>query len=724
MKPPAFMRIKKGADESAILKKYAPKDLVVQEKIDGWKLFASKQAGGVRLYTRRGIDVTKSLPSIAERVDRLLPKGTAVLGEITYEIDGKQSITAAQAIVSAKPKKALEQTKALGGKLVYYVYDILERRGKKAAKEPLKKRDKWLRKLIPPRGIVQTLRNYRWSQRELAFKSALAGGGEGIVVKPWDSKYVYKKKGVTEPTGEWFKLKRGEKAQLAAVILDSYSKGKDKLIFIAHQIKDGVRIEVGKLSGLPKKIEKEVAKKIDAGKRLVAEVSFQERMPSGKLRHMGWKRLRPDKPISSVVANPKVKQMSNTREENPRRSKVKDALASESIRFSNFDDFAKAYWLDCASGFYWYATNQEHFHITSKEEGVSGAGRFSVACNPEFAIVGAANENKKYVAEIDVTALAPKDFKVIRGADGTKIKIVSNLDKAKVTRVLEVDRALRSWKYQQSLLPSSKDQLRIFWKGAHKAEKERVAKEAAHKEKVRKREERRKEREHKAKEKKAKKGRKNPNGLWQKAERDAHMWGDIYPALKRSLLVDKDYGDLATKNDAKKAVRFFLMEQWSVVASTEEFNYMIDEMTSRIMEDKKGRRNPTTSGLEFPPQYGGPVTVRTDSAEYSYAGRDGDYDMYQVGKDTIGVIDGAIQQPEYEWSGRADRFYAYNYATYREAEGSTLENVLDKAHRGLLNPKKRTKNPAYLITAMMNPYEESVAPGVREVPSHVNSPKY
>ena len=62
---------------------------------------------------------------------------------------------------------------------------------------------------------------------------------------------------------------------------------------------------------------------------------------------------------------------------------------------------------------------------------------------------------------------------MVRGSQGAKIK-VKDLQDAYVMRVLEADRAKRSWKYQQGLLPSSKDQLRTFWKKAHADKKERM----------------------------------------------------------------------------------------------------------------------------------------------------------------------------------------------------------------------------------------------------------
>lgn len=166
---------------------------------------------------------------------------------------------------------------------------------------------------------------------------------------------------------------------------------------------------------------------------------------------------------------------------NPRNSKVKDALAAEATRYKDFNEFSSAYWNSCSRGLYWIATNEKRFHIGLEERKRIKNGTFFVACSPALALSGN-NEGKKFVAEIDVTRLPKGAVVVKRGSGGSEIKIVDSAGAVKVTRVLDGVKAKRSFKWQLSILPSSKDELRCIWDKAwdkrHKdAEKKRVRKE-------------------------------------------------------------------------------------------------------------------------------------------------------------------------------------------------------------------------------------------------------
>jgi hypothetical protein len=166
---------------------------------------------------------------------------------------------------------------------------------------------------------------------------------------------------------------------------------------------------------------------------------------------------------------------------NPRNSKVKDALAAEAVEYEKFEEFSNAYWNACSRGLYWFATNERRFHIGLEERRRIKAGTFTVACSPELALQGR-NEGKKYVAELDVTRLPKSAVQVKRGSGGAQIKIVSDPDGVSVTRVLEATKAKRSFKWQLSILPSSKEELRDIWKKAwekrqREAEKQRIRKE-------------------------------------------------------------------------------------------------------------------------------------------------------------------------------------------------------------------------------------------------------
>jgi len=191
---------------------------------------------------------------------------------------------------------------------------------------------------------------------------------------------------------------------------------------------------------------------------------------------------------------------------NPRPSKVKNALAAEAIRYKDFDEFATRYWNSCARGIYWMPVDHANFLIGDREKRLIRDGKFFVFCNP--IIAAATDEGVRYMAELNVNRLTPGNLQYVKGEDGTKIKVKGQPDMIIVERVVPVDKALRAFKYQLSLLPSSKDELLAFWDMAwekHEAMQKKALEKA---ERAKKREARLKEREAKKAAKKAPKRKK------------------------------------------------------------------------------------------------------------------------------------------------------------------------------------------------------------------------
>jgi len=165
------------------------------------------------------------------------------------------------------------------------------------------------------------------------------------------------------------------------------------------------------------------------------------------------------------------------RNPNPRNSKVKDALASEATRFRKFDDFARTYWDACARGLYWIAVDEKKFKIDEYERKRISGGSFTVSCSPSLALTGK-NEGKKYVAELDVTRVPGGSIRIKRGSTGSEVKITGSAGSVKVNRVLEADKAQRAFKWQLSILPSSKEGLREVWDKAWAKRRREDAKSA------------------------------------------------------------------------------------------------------------------------------------------------------------------------------------------------------------------------------------------------------
>lgn len=569
MKPIAFMRLRHLSQPEDVLKKCKAKDLVVEQKYDGFKILASRERDGTKLYSRNGKDLTANAPKIVARLDKLLEPGDAVLGEMVYFIGKRQSLGSVQSILhSATASRAQRMDKELGGKLEFLAYDMLAVGGHQIANVPWSTRRSELERKIPARGKVRRTKLYPWSQRAKAISDALAAGGEGIVIKNRDGKYKFRKVSMPEPWGSWWKYKVvGEKANTEDVILDGYAKREKRLAFKMYQIDpSGKKVFVGYVSNLPRATEKEVAQLNDRGKVVVAEISHQERFPSGKFRHPGWIRLRPDKPIKSATmtklsSNPRkrmakqsnynayvVKDEGDTlrlytfnsdeyiqphasalhfalwaatkehgtivfdgdkdlkkylkskrgarltrgavpkgRQKNPRNSKVKDALAIEATRHEKFADFASEYWDACARGLYWYPTDEKRFHIGEAEKRRIEQGKFTVHCSPSLALQGA-NAKKKFVAELDLTKVPKSYIRVKRGEDGARIQLTDGADRIKILRVLEAPKAKRAFKWQLSILPSSKEELRKFWEQAWAKRKKKAERAAIRKRKEKERE--------------------------------------------------------------------------------------------------------------------------------------------------------------------------------------------------------------------------------------------
>ena len=99
MKPIAFMRLRQLDRPEDILRHYKPKDLAVEQKYDGFKVMASRGPSGTKLYSRNGKDLTAKAPAIVKQLDRLLPNGTTVLGEMVYIANGQQELGLVQSVL-------------------------------------------------------------------------------------------------------------------------------------------------------------------------------------------------------------------------------------------------------------------------------------------------------------------------------------------------------------------------------------------------------------------------------------------------------------------------------------------------------------------------------------------------------------------------------------------------------------------------------------------------
>jgi hypothetical protein len=197
--------------------------------------------------------------------------------------------------------------------------------------------------------------------------------------------------------------------------------------------------------------------------------------------------------------------------ENPRTSKLKVALQQQALAYENFGEFATAYWNECARGLYWYPTNNANFDLDLAADKAAKDGKFIVYCNPELALAAKGNRGKEYVVELNLTAVPRSKIQVVRGSSGAKIKVRDLKNAFPVRPPLNAQKALRSWRYQQGLLPSSKEQLKQLYDSSHALAEEQAERELDRIAKRQKRETERAQRRQDSRQRK-RSGIRNPGG--------------------------------------------------------------------------------------------------------------------------------------------------------------------------------------------------------------------
>jgi bifunctional non-homologous end joining protein LigD len=259
---------------------------IFERKLDGIRVLAFRDGGGVRLLTRN------RLPRDLPRVDR------AIRGLVVSEIvlDG-------------------ESTWDGGGDVAYHVFDILWLNGRPTTSLPLLERHALLDglELTPPLGRVERLYGERpWDH-------ACAQGWEGVIAKRIDSTYEHKR------SRSWLKMKCEEtqpfvvggftdpqrsRVGLGALLVGYYEEddfvfaGKvgtgfdTKLLMSLREHLDALEIERSPFTravGLPR------VRAHWARPEIVVDVAFIEWTAHGKLRHSRLLSLLPGHPPRDVV---------------------------------------------------------------------------------------------------------------------------------------------------------------------------------------------------------------------------------------------------------------------------------------------------------------------------------------------------------------------------------------------------------------------------------------
>jgi bifunctional non-homologous end joining protein LigD len=293
-------------------------DWIVETKFDGYRLMARIETGTVRLVTRGGHDWTAKMRSLATAIEALDVESGWLDGEIVVlNKTGVPDFNALQNAIDSGTESEIQ----------YFVFDLPYFQGRDLRQVPLRERRALLRQLVEarPSARVHLSQSFDAPPAQMLV-AAREMQLEGIMLKRPDAPYV---SGRTET---WLKLKSsarqefvicgftpraGSHGEVGSLLLGYYD---GKTLKYAGNVGTGwnsrtgqelykrlVKIEVDRPHFDAQTIQPGRWSRRSAGKErwvkpaLVAEVSFTEWTPDGRVRHAVFQGLRIDTPAKSVT---------------------------------------------------------------------------------------------------------------------------------------------------------------------------------------------------------------------------------------------------------------------------------------------------------------------------------------------------------------------------------------------------------------------------------------
>jgi bifunctional non-homologous end joining protein LigD len=184
-------RIKTPMAATQVARAFHRPGWIYEEKVDGWRVLAYKDAAGVRLVSRNARDLTRRFPELAAAV--------AALESPTLLLDGEIAVFDNRLVsrfewLRGRPKNETATPPTL------IAFDCLYARGKDLRKRPLRTRRNVLEELVDDQRLILPARRLADDGLE-AWAQVLERGYEGLVGKDEASPYVEGR------TLSWLKVK-------------------------------------------------------------------------------------------------------------------------------------------------------------------------------------------------------------------------------------------------------------------------------------------------------------------------------------------------------------------------------------------------------------------------------------------------------------------------------------------------------------------------------------
>ena len=291
-------------------------DWLFEPKLDGYRVIAFVSGTGVRLQSRRGIDLTPQFPEIVAALAAFGGDDMILDGEIVaLGADGRPSFNALQNRAQRRGEKdiadAQRQTPA-----VLVCFDLLHFAGVNLRSTPYVERRRYLSQCLLPNAHIQLI--HAGKDAEALYAAAIAAGYEGVVAKRLDSLYQPGQRVTT-----WLKVRpvrsaefviggftqgKGAREPLGALLLGYWEDGGLKYAgHVGSGLDDATVAELTRRTRELQRQRSPFTEKPPIHRptrwlqpRLVAEINFIDWTPAGLLRAPVFARLRDDVPAQSV----------------------------------------------------------------------------------------------------------------------------------------------------------------------------------------------------------------------------------------------------------------------------------------------------------------------------------------------------------------------------------------------------------------------------------------
>jgi len=314
-------------------------DWLWEPKLDGYRILAFIDEAGVKLRSRRGLDLSAQFPGLATELGRQDVRGMILDGElVAFDADGKPSFAAMQDRAQLKTAREIAAADE-SNPVVFYCFDLLYFAGVDLRKASYTDRRRYLAQCLLPTPRVQLV--HVAEDGVALHAAAVAAGFEGVIGKRKGSRYEAGRR-----SASWLKVKpthsadfvvggytqgKGARAPLGALIVGYWDDGKLRyashvgsgfdersLADVQKRLKPLARrtcpfAETPEKNGPPHWVEPET----------VAEVSFQNWTDDDRLRAPVFVRLRDDVDPSSVARAESASESAATEASGP----IDDILA-------------------------------------------------------------------------------------------------------------------------------------------------------------------------------------------------------------------------------------------------------------------------------------------------------------------------------------------------------------------------------------------------------------